>query len=185
VPVVVSTTASAVLWAFLLDPYVGLVMPLMHAVHMDALIPAGGFFGSPTSAMATISVIAIWQSMGFFMIIYLSGIQTIDPDLYDAANVDGADAVRSLIYVTLPLMRPFIAIGVTLSVIGGFAVFDWIYILTGGGPDHATDSLMTYMYFQAFTQFEQGYASAIIVVILLVTVIATVLQRRLIGDTAQ
>jgi ABC-type sugar transport system permease subunit len=186
-PVVVSLTASAVLWGFLMDPYVGLVPPLLQYLHLAWLVPSTGFFGTPTSAMLTISAIAIWQAMGFFMVIYLSGLQTIDADLFDAAKVDGANSGQTLWRITLPLMRPFISIGVTLAIIGGFGVFDWIYILTGGGPAHATESLMTYMYFQAFTQFDQGYASAIIVAILVLTAIASYLQwrQRYVGTTAQ
>ena len=131
--------------------------------------------------MLTVSVVSIWQAAGFFMIVYLAGLQSIDTDLYDAARVDGAGGIALLTKITLPLLRPFLAISVTLCIIGGFTAFDFIYIMTGGGPAHSTETLMTYMYFVAFKSFQEGYASAIIVVILLVTALLGLAQHRRFG----
>lgn len=179
-PVVISTTATAVLWSFLLDPNIGLVPPIIHFLRLDFLLP-GGFYGDPVTAMLTVSVVSIWQSVGFFMIVYLAGLQSIDTELYDAARVDGAGGMALLTKITLPLMRPFLAISITLCIIGGFTVFDLIYIMTGGGPVHSTETLMTFMYFVAFKTFQEGYASAIIVVILLVTGLMGLAQHRRFG----
>ena len=179
-PVVISTTATAVLWSFLLDPNIGLVPPIIQFLRLDFLLP-GGFYGDPLSAMLTVSVVSIWQSVGFFMIVYLAGLQSIDSELYDAARVDGAGSRALLTKITLPLLRPFVAVSLTLCIIGGFTVFDLIYIMTGGGPVHSTETLMTYMYFVAFKQFQEGYASAIIVFILVVTGLIGLAQQRRFG----
>jgi ABC-type sugar transport system permease subunit len=179
-PVIISTTATAVLWSFLLDPNIGLVPPIIHFLRLDFLLP-GGFYGQPLTAMLTVAVVSIWQSVGFFMVIYLAGLQSIDSEVNDAARVDGASELALVMKITLPLLRPFVAISITLCIIGGFTVFDLIYIMTGGGPVHSTETLMTYMYFVAFKTFQEGYASAIIVVILVVTGLMGLAQHRRFG----
>jgi ABC-type sugar transport system permease subunit len=179
-PVVISTTATAVLWSFLLDPNIGLIPPIIKLLRLDFLLP-GGFYGDPLSAMLTVSIVSIWQSVGFFMIVYLAGLHSIDSELYDAAKVDGAGSMALLTKITLPLLRPFVAVSLTLCIIGGFTVFDLIYIMTGGGPVHSTETLMTYMYFVAFKQFQEGYASALIVFILVVTGLLGLAQQRKFG----
>jgi raffinose/stachyose/melibiose transport system permease protein len=180
IPVVISPVATALLWNFVLDPYVGIVTPLLQALGLDDLIRP--WLGDPSISIIVVSIISIWQSFGLFMIIYLAGLQTISAEITEAAALDGANSRGLMWHILLPLLRPFIATSLVLCIIGGFSVFDLIYVLTGGGPLHSTESVATYMFYQGFVHLSGGYAAAIAILlfatIAVVTIIAQPIRNR-------
>ena len=174
-PVVISMTATALLWSFVLHPYAGILNSFLRALNLETLIRP--WLAERGTAMIMISIAAIWQSLGIHLVIYIAGLQTIDRDLYDVAKIDGADGFALFWRITLPLMKPFIAVSVLLTLIYGFAVFDIIYVLTRGGPYNSTHSLLSYMYHRAFVAFRQGEASAVAIITMLITVVITIVHR--------
>jgi raffinose/stachyose/melibiose transport system permease protein len=176
-PVVISMSATALLFSFVLHPYVGILNNFLRAINLETLIRP--WLAERGTAMFMVSVAAIWQSIGIHLVIFIAALQTIDRELYDAAKIDGADGVDLFRRITLPLLKPFIAVSVLLTLIYGFAVFDIIYVLTRGDPYNSTHSLLSYMYERAFVAFRQGEASAIAIITMIITIVITVLHRRI------
>lgn len=173
-PVVVSMVAAAELWNDLLFPsgYGG-------ANSVVGLLGLGPFpyLSSPHSALASVIGIQIWKSAPYDMMIFVAGLAGIDRELYEAAAIDGARAWQRLRFITLPALRPVTTIVLTLGVIRGLRVFTEIYVLTNGGPAGSTQTVVPYVYQQATTNDDVGYAAAISTVLLLFTVLLTVLVR--------
>ena len=115
-------------------------------------------------------LVAAWQYTGFMMVLILAGLQGIPGELYEAAALDGARGMKAFWYITLPAIRNVLIVAVLITTIGGFKVFDLIYVLTQGGPANATQVLGTYIYLQAFNLTNMGYANAIAVVLLVIAV---------------
>ena len=133
------------------------------------------FLNSPHQALASVMLVQIWKSAPYDMVIFVAGLAGIDRQLYEAANIDGANAWQRLRHVTLPALRPITTIVITLGVIRGLRVFTEIYVLTNGGPAGATETVTTFGYKQATTGNDTGYATAISTLLLLVTVVLTAL----------
>jgi raffinose/stachyose/melibiose transport system permease protein len=181
VPLGLSPVITGVIWQQLLGPY-GLVNQSLQSLGL-----ANGpvqFLGDPNLAFWTVIAAAIWQYSGYNMLLYYAGLQSLPLERVEAAAVDGAGPLERLRYVILPYMRPVIAVVVVLNLIGGWKVFDLIYVLTGGGPNHATEVLSTYLYQQAFTLSANGYASAIAVVIVILATASALLRGRIQGQPA-
>ncbi|GAA1018520.1 hypothetical protein Aple_081210 [Acrocarpospora pleiomorpha] len=141
------------------------------------------FLGDGRLALGAVAFINNWQWWGFLVVIFLAAMQSIEPSLYEAAQMDGAGSWREFWHITLPSIRPTFMFLSLMTVIWSFLVFDYIYILTQGGPAGATDVLSTVMYRAAFSEQQAGYASAIGVILALISA-ATVggylyLRRRL------
>lgn len=123
-------------------------------------------------------LVTLWWRTGFNMLIYLAGLQGVNPALYEAARLDGANAWQQFRHVTLPLVGPSSFFLLILNVIYSFQVFDIVFVLTGGGPQNATSVLVTYAYDTGFVTRDQGYAAAIGIVLLILTMIFTAVQWR-------
>ena len=119
-----------------------------------------------------------WKYFGFHMILYLAGRQNIPKELTEAATIDGASAWQVFRHVTLPLLGPTIRISIFLSVIGAIQLFDMVWVLTGGGPDHASETMAVTMFQYGFRRFEVGYASAISIVMFLISLVFALLYQR-------
>jgi len=133
-------------------------------------------------------VVSIWQSLGFYLLIFYAGLQGIPRDIYEAASTDGANAWQRFRHVTIPLLAPVITVVVVLNTINGLKAFDQIWVMTAGGPTHASDTLGTYLYYSAFGAYgsanpQLGYASAIGVLILVLSAVISIVQIR-IGQSA-
>jgi multiple sugar transport system permease protein len=139
------------------------------------------WLGSPDKALFSTIAMVIWRFAGFNMLILLTGLQAIPTDVYEAARIDGASRWQLLRHITLPLLRPTIALMLVLSITGSLLAFDQFFILTRGGPDGSTVSIVMVIYREAFTKFDLGYAAAISVVLLVVLIVLNVLQLRVIG----
>jgi len=175
-PAVVSGVAVALIWGWVLDPTDGLVNNLLREFGVEG----PRWFASENWAVPGLVLIAVWGT-GTNMLLYLAGLQGIPTELKEAARIDGAGPVRAFLDVTLPLLTPTIFFNVVLNVIGSFQVFDRAYVLTGGGPNNATLTLVLYLYHRGFGeygQFEFGYASAIAWVLFAIVLVFTLLVVR-------
>ena len=129
-------------------------------------------------ALPTVIGLTVWKGAGYYMIVYLAALQGISREIYEAAKVDGADAIKSFFSITLPLLTPTTFFVSTMLTISSFKVFDTIYIMTGGGPGRATNVLVYYIYNTAFVKFKFGYASAISMVLFVLVLGITLVQFR-------
>lgn len=173
-PMVVSGVASAMIAVILFYESNGLVNKVLQAVGLDRV--AWQSEGAP--AMLSVILVAIWLRLGFTMVIYLAGLQSIEPELYEAARIDGASKWQQLRSITVPLLGPSTFFLLIMNVIASFQVFDVIFVMTGGGPSGATSVLVTYAYRNGFQIREQGYGAALGIVILLITLVFTYVQWR-------
>lgn len=154
--------AVGIIWRWLYDEKVGLFNYLLRSAGLiDEPI---AFLESFSTAMPAVIAAAVWQIVGFFMIILLTGLQHIPQHLYEAAAIDGAPRFAQFRRITLPLLRPSIFLCFVIGIIASFTSFDLIYVMTGGGPGHATELLITYIYKAAFTLTQFDYAGALTVV---------------------
>lgn len=172
IPVISSWVAVSIIWVTLLDPNVGIVNYLLKLVGL----PSVNWLGDPRSAMPSLVLISIWKGLGFQMIIWLSGLQAIPQELYEAASIDGANRWQSFWGITLPLLTPTTLFLAVTGVIGSFQVFAPVYVITKGGPLGSTDVAMFHIYQRAFQNFDFGYASAQSWVLFAVIFVATLIQ---------
>ena len=175
-PMVLSIVAVGLLWQLILDPLAGFATFVVTALGMQP--PVSGWLGDPNFTIFVVMGIAFWQYIGFVTILLLAGTQRIDGSLYEAATLDGAGPVQSFFAITVPLLRNTIIVVTLLTMIGALRVFDFIYVLTGGGPGDATQVPATMIYKQAFFLGRMGYANAISVLLLISTVGLGFLQIR-------
>jgi multiple sugar transport system permease protein len=139
------------------------------------------WLGTPNAALFSTIAMIIWRFAGFNMLILLTGLQAIPTEVYEAARIDGGSRWQLFRYITLPLLRPTLALMLVLSISGSLLAFDQFFILTRGGPDGSTVTMVMVIYREAFTQFNLGYAAAISVVLLTVLIVLNVLQLRVVG----
>ncbi|WP_405607954.1 carbohydrate ABC transporter permease [Streptomyces sp. NBC_00076] len=170
-PAVITPIVTAYLWRNLLGPD-GAVNSLLGEVGLDGL--RQDWLGSPRVALWAVVGVVVWQFAGYSMVIFLAGLQSVPQEVHEAAAMDGAGPVRRFWSVTRPLLAPALTVNLMLSIIGGIKLFDQVYALTGGGPGHATDTLSTLIYKDAFTLGEFGYSIALAVVLtIIVAVVST------------
>jgi multiple sugar transport system permease protein len=179
-PVVTSIVAIAVVWRFLLNPDQGLLNMILDAIGLNG----PNWLADPTLAMPSIIAMAAWRNLGFAMIVFLAGLQTIPAQLYEAASIDGAGRWQMFRHVTLPLLRPTILFLVVITTIGYLQLFEEPFVMTDGGPLDKTLSISMYMYQQGFEFFNQGYAAAIAWILFVVVAIVAVVQFRLLRSEA-
>jgi raffinose/stachyose/melibiose transport system permease protein len=159
IPYVTASVVNAAVWQNLLNPTNGIGVDLGHLG-----IPVLGhvsFFGNPSWALPSVNFVVDWHWWGFLAVIFLAAMQGIDPSLYDAAKVDGANRWQQFRHITIPGIQPTLAFLALMTVVWSLKVFDYIYIITRGGPGGASQVVSTFMYDQAFSQFNAGYAAAI------------------------
>lgn len=158
IPVITSMVAVSIIWGFLFDPS-GVINTAL--LDMGLISQPIGFLTSGKTAMLCIMFITIWQGLGYYMMMYLAGLQSVPKELEEAATVDGVNKFQCLIKIKLPLLKPYIWFCSLNSVISAVGVFDVVYVLTKGGPYNATLVINYYSYTKAFTDFEFGYSAAI------------------------
>ena len=176
-PVVISGAVVAILWNALYATDVGLINALLSRIGI-APIP---WLTDPSLAMPAIAVMVTWKNVGFYVIIYLAGLQYIPKSCQEAIELDGASAWQRFRHLTLPLLLPQTILVVTLSTINGFQLFIEPYVMTGGGPLRRTFSIVLYMYTNAFSYQKMGYAATIGVALAVIIGVVVALQRRVIG----
>ncbi len=172
IPTLMSTVAVAILWRFIYSPDYGIINGFLRGVGLDGL--AQGWLGQTSTALVAVIGANTWQWAPFYMVIYVAAIVGLDPAVYEAAALDGAQGLRQFWYITLPLLRPVLITTSILSLAGSIKSFDLVYIMTNGGPSNSTELLATYMFREGFTDYRLGYASAIAMVMFLITFVLTV-----------
>lgn len=177
-PVVTSWVVVALVWKWLLNPNNGLVNSLLGLVGL----PQPGWWTDPSWALPAVILASAWKDLGFVMVILLAGLQSIPSEVLEAADVDGAGGLRRFWYVTFPLLSPSTFFVVVISLINGFQVFDQVFVMTGGGPDDASQVVVGRIYDLTFRYGRAGEASALswllFVVILIITAVQIRGQRR-------
>ncbi|RMI44828.1 carbohydrate ABC transporter permease [Streptomyces triticirhizae] len=181
VPAVVSFVVTGSLWQMVYDPNFGQLNQFLEGIGLGSL--AQPWLADTTTVLPALVVVSLWQAAGLYMLIYLAGLQGIDPVLYEAARIDGATAYQRFRHVTVPMLRRVTAVVVLLNVVNGFKTFDVIYVMTGGGPNRASEVLGTYLYGLAFGSSAGavpsfGYATAISMVVFVLCLLATLVQVR-------
>ncbi|WP_026679523.1 carbohydrate ABC transporter permease [Fictibacillus gelatini] len=176
-PVIISMTVIALLFTFFYNPDVGLLNQLLRAIGLDHLAMA--WLGDSKTAMFAVIAVSQWQSIGYIAMLYIVSIQKIPNELYEAAEIDGANKIKMFFHVTVPQTKEMSFVAVIITLTGAFTVFNEPYILTGGGPGNASEVLSTYLYKTAFSKDMMGYASTIATVILAITLVVSLIQMKL------
>ena len=176
-PCVLSSAALGLLFCFLLKPTIGLnqLLSLLGIQGPLWLTEYKGFIPLP---MWVIAFIALWQYVGQSMMLYMAQIASINGSLYEACYVDGGNRLQAFSHITLPLVKPMIATCVSLNCIGSLKFFDLVYNMTQGGPNHVTENIATWLYYQGFHFFKYGYGSSIAVVLLLMCLLVTLIVNK-------
>jgi multiple sugar transport system permease protein len=172
-PSVLSGVAVAVLWLWLLNPEFGVLDLVLRHIGL----PAPDWLGDTATALPSLVVVSLW-GIGGSIVIYLAGLQGIPTELYEAAEVDGANAWQRFLHVTLPMLSPVIFFNLIIGLIGQFQWFTEPFVMTQGGPENSTLTFMLYLYQNAFTYFKMGYASAMAWVFFALVLVLTVLVFR-------
>ena len=176
-PVVTSWVVVSIVFAFLFSSPSGPVDwffgDVLHLIPDTQL-----WLGSTSLALPTLMVLGVWKGIGWNMVIFLAGLQSIPAELYEAARVDGANSWRLFRSITLPLLRPVITFATVILTMGGFGTFIPMFILTQGGPLHSTETLLTYAYTNAFQDFSFGYAAAITYIFAIFVFLLAIIQIR-------
>ena len=180
IPVVIGLGTSSLLWIWMFNDRVGIFNGLLQALHLiDKPIY---FLGDKVSAMISIVASVVWKTVGFSMVLLLMGMQAISEEIYQSAMVDGAGYWQKLYYITLPLLRRTFALALILSVIGSFLAFDQFYIMTQGGPNNQTISVVYWIFANSFTYFRMGYGAALSIILMVILLILSAIQNYLLRD---
>jgi len=174
-PFLISGVVAATTWSWMLDSQLGIVNMVLEKITGEPIM----FLGSRAWAIPSIAMISVWKSMGYNAIIVFAGLQTIPSSIYEAGRIDGASEAQMFRRLTLPLLRPILAMVLVLTVIGSFQVFDIVAVTTKGGPANASNVLQMYIYDRAFGQFDFGYGATMSLALFAMLIIITFLQMRL------
>ena len=172
-PFVLPGVVTAILWRFMYDPQLGLINSLM--IRLGVVEDNAAWLANPDTAMAAVIFVAVWKGFPFAMLIYLAALQNVDRSQLEAATLDGAGPWRRLIDVTLPSIRDVVLVNIVLTLILTFNYFDIVWVMTRGGPQHATHIFPTQIYESGFGQFRFGEASTYGVVSILVLAVLVAL----------
>jgi N-acetylglucosamine transport system permease protein len=161
-PQVISLVVVAILWMFILNPSFGILNAALKAVGLGHWAIA--WLGEKPTALASIGAAHVWHALGFYIMLFSAALRTIPPDVMEAATLDGATGLVRLRYVTLPMLWAVLRIALVYMAIGAMNIFSLVFLMTQGGPDRATEVMLTYLYEQAFKNSDFGYATALAVV---------------------
>lgn len=172
IPNVTSGVAVAAMWVFMLDPQIGLINKVLGTEIV--------FLHTVETALPAIAVMGIWTAMGFNILILLAAMKSIPQSLYEASKIDGANWWHTFTKITVPMIMPTVFFLMVMGIIGGFQVFDQMYLMTGGGPNDSTRTYLMYLYEHGFRYFEMGIASAMSYILLIIILIVTLFQFKFI-----
>jgi multiple sugar transport system permease protein len=175
IPWLVPNVTVGLIWLWLLDTNLGFV----NHVIVSMGFPAVGFFTNPALSIPTISIVNTWAFTGYTALLFYAGMLQIPKDIYESASLDGANEWRLFSRITLPLLKPIMALVLVVSLIGSFQIFDTVAVTTKGGPVNATRVIYYYIYQNAFNYFQMGYAATMAVILVLILGILTAVQLRL------
>lgn len=170
IPWVCAPLALGVVWSWILQPSTGALNQML-GMRIEWLT-------DPRLALPAVAFVAVWQNVGYISLFFQAGLSRIPPSIHEAARLDGASALQRLWYMTVPLLRPTTFFLAVTQVVASFQVFDMVYALTGGGPQHRTEVVASLVYQEAFVSSRLGRASAVAVVLFLLLVVITLIQQR-------
>jgi ABC-type sugar transport system permease subunit len=176
-PYILPQVAIGVVWGWIYDPTRGWLNQALEVVGLGSL--AGGWLGDPDTALYAVLGTAVWATTGFVFLILLSALRNVDAELVDASKIDGANSLQRIWYIVLPQIMPVFLMVTTITLVGGFSVFDIIFVMTGGGPAGATEVLGTYAYSSAFQLNRISYGTTLALVITVLAIPFTVALNRL------
>lgn len=174
IPYVISMVCAATIWLWIFDPVNGVLNQILKILG----IPASTWLKDPALAMGCVVVVSVWKTLGYCMLINLSGIKGIPSYLYEAARLDGASSFQRFRYITIPMLQPTTFFLFITFCISSFNVFEQVNVLTAGGPLDSTTTVVHQIYTRGFTQFKMGYASAMSVVLLVIISIITIVNFK-------
>jgi multiple sugar transport system permease protein len=172
-PYITSIVAIAVVWNLLFSPEYG---PINEFLRFIGIQNPPGWLTSPEWAMPAVVIVSTWRDMGYYMILFLAGLQTVPRELHEAARVDGANVWQRFVNVTLPCLRPTMFFVIVILTINSFKIFDLILVMTDGGPGQSTLVMSQFIYRKGFEESQFGYASAAAVALFFMCIIVTILQ---------
>ncbi len=176
-PHILLTVVIGIIWSWIYNPIFGILNIWLDGIGLDSV--SRGWLGDPDTALYAVLIAAIWAEVGFVFVILLAGLQNVSRDLLEAATIDGANGWQRFKDVTLPQLANVLNVVTALLLIGGFNVFDIIFVMTSGGPANATQTMATMTYDEAFTQNRVGYGSAISLVMTAISLVASVVFLKL------
>ena len=162
-PVVCSMTIVSIVWKMLLNPDIGAVGYFIRQIGLDWTL-----LKDPNQAMLCVILISVWKNFGYVMVIFIAALQNVPDVYYESASLDGVNAIPRFFKITVPLVMPTISFVLVTNIISSFQVFDSVFVLTGGGPMHRTETLVTYIYQKAFKSMDMGAASAMAMLMFIV-----------------
>lgn len=173
VPNMISTAAIGILWIFILHPEFGLINSILRFAGLDSFTHV--WLGESGTALVCVIFAASWQYIGYHMIIYLCAMQNISASVLESAEIDGATSWQAFCKITFPLIVPILKIDTVLVATGSLRIFDIVFVMTGGGPNHASEVIASHMYTRSFKGMQFGYGSAMSVVLMIMCVLVTVI----------
>ncbi len=182
-PVILSVVIIGQLWKTIYNPASmgGMLNGILMSVGLESWTRS--WLTEPQIAMYALYFVSLWQYFGYHLLIQFTGVQNIPNELYEAAKMDGAEGFKADRYITLPLIVPIFKISIVLAFIGSLQSFDLIWVMTGGGPAHATDTVSTYMYNMSFLSMKYGYGSALasflVIICLSFTIVINFVFKRI------
>jgi multiple sugar transport system permease protein len=168
-PLVLSLVVSGLIWSWMYQPAHGLINEVLRVIGLDALTQ--GWLSDPDLVMWSIIAVGIWRQVGYVMVLYLAGLQGVDPGLVDASKVDGCSGWQTFRHVIFPLLAPVTVIVVVISIIDSLRAFDLVSVMTRGGPYNSSSVLANFMYIEAFNNYKMGYGAAISVILFLISLV--------------
>ncbi|MCY3708678.1 MAG: sugar ABC transporter permease, partial [Caldilineaceae bacterium] len=177
-PHVVAITVTAIIWIWIFEKETGLLNLALYGIG----IPKQGWLTTSKWVIQSISLVTIWQAVGFHMVILLAGLKEIPAELGEAAVIDGASAWQAFWRITLPLLIPALGLVITLEIISAFRIFGQVYLMTGGGPGGHSATIVSYIYHEGFVRFRLGFAAALSLLLFLTILIFTLLRARLVRE---
>jgi N-acetylglucosamine transport system permease protein len=177
-PNIISVVAVAVLWSFIYHPRMGILNAFLKMIGLDQYASTG-WLGEPNMALNALIATTIWYSMGFYIVLFLAGVQSIPETFYEAALIDGANNWQSFRHVTLPLVWEILKMAIVYLIIHTLNIFGLVFIMTDGGPNNHTEVMLSYLYRLAFEESNFGYATALGVVAFILIFIISITSIRL------
>lgn len=171
-PLVTSSIAVSIVWMWIYNGNFGLLNQVLGKLN----IQGPNWLLDPNTALLSIAAVNVWAAIGYYSVIFLSGLQSIPIEYYEAAEIDGASSFQKFIYITAPLISPMTFFVVILSTIGSFQLFDYVYMMTSGGPGYASYSLVYYIYLNGFSYMKMGYGMAISMTLFAILICLTAIQ---------
>ena len=173
-PVVLSVTVVGLLWSWVYNPQYGLLNSGLRAVGLGQL--AKPWLGDTNLVLPAVLLVSVWRFTGFYLVVFMAALESVPQDIYDVASLDGTKLWQLGLYVLLPMLRDVIVVAIAIAITNSIKRFDLVYVMTMGGPVHASELLATYMYKSAFLSFDMGYASTIAFFLFVLTLGLVIIQ---------